>query len=38
LNFDIILGRAAFGKIFYIDMGAEATLGRDFDINIWRAA
>jgi hypothetical protein len=36
LNFDIILGRAAFGEIWILLRGA--TLGRNFDVNIWRAA
>jgi hypothetical protein len=36
LNFDIILGRAAFGEIWKFIWGA--TLGRNFDINIRRAA
>jgi hypothetical protein len=38
LNFDISLGRAAFGKNFDIDMGWVVTSGRNFDINIGRAA
>jgi hypothetical protein len=36
LNFDIILGRAAFGEIWILIWGA--TLGRNFDVNIGRAA
>jgi hypothetical protein len=36
LNFDINLERAAFGKNFDIDRGA--TSGRNFDVNIGRAA
>jgi hypothetical protein len=37
LNFDISLGRAAFGKNFDIDRG-RVTLRRNFDVNIGRAA
>jgi hypothetical protein len=36
LNFDIILERAAFGGIWILIWGA--TFGRNFDINIGRAA
>jgi hypothetical protein len=36
LNFDISLGRAALGEIFMLMWGA--TLGRNFDVNIGRAA
>jgi hypothetical protein len=36
LNFDIILGRAAFGEICILIWGAA--LGRNFDVNIGRAA
>jgi hypothetical protein len=36
LNFDIILRRVAFGEIWILIWGA--TLGRNFDINIGRAA
>jgi hypothetical protein len=36
LNFDISLGRAAFGEIRILIWGA--TLGRNFDVNIGRAA
>jgi hypothetical protein len=36
LNFDIILGRAAFGEIWILKLGA--TLGRSFDVSIGRAA
>jgi hypothetical protein len=36
LNFDIILGRAAFGEIWILIWGA--TSGRNFDVNIGRAA
>jgi hypothetical protein len=36
LNFDIILGRAAFGEIWILIWGA--TFGRNFDVNIGRAA
>jgi hypothetical protein len=36
LNFDIILGRAAFGEIWILIWGA--TLGRNYDVNIGRAA
>jgi hypothetical protein len=36
LNFDIILGRAAFGEIWILICGA--TSGRNFDVNIGRAA
>jgi hypothetical protein len=36
LNFDIILGRAAFGEIWMLIWGA--TLGRNFGVNIGRAA
>jgi hypothetical protein len=36
LNFVIILGRAAFGEIWTLIWGA--TLGRNFDVNIGRAA
>jgi hypothetical protein len=35
-NFDIILGRAAFGEIWILIWGAN--LGRNFDVNIGRAA
>jgi hypothetical protein len=35
LNFDNILGRAAFGEIWILIWGA--TLGRNFDVNIGRA-
>jgi hypothetical protein len=35
LNFDSILGRAAFGEIWILIWGA--TLGRKFDVNIGRA-
>jgi hypothetical protein len=36
LNFDIILGRAAFGEIWILIW--RATLGRNFDVNVGRAA
>jgi hypothetical protein len=36
LNFDIILGRAAFGEIWILTWGA--TLARNFDVNIGRSA
>jgi hypothetical protein len=36
LNFDIILGTAAFGEICILIWGA--TLGRNFDVSIGRAA
>jgi hypothetical protein len=36
LSFDISLGRAAFSEIWILIWGA--TLGQDFDVNIWRAA
>jgi hypothetical protein len=36
LNFYIILGRAAFGEIWILILGA--TLGRNFYVNIGRAA
>jgi hypothetical protein len=36
LNFDISLGRAAFGEILMLIWGA--TLGRNFDVNIGRVA
>jgi hypothetical protein len=36
LNSDIILRRAAFGEIWILIWGA--TLGRNFDVNIGRAA
>jgi hypothetical protein len=36
LNFYIILGRAAFGEIWILIWGA--VLGRNFDVNIGRAA
>jgi hypothetical protein len=36
LNFDISLGRAAFGEIWILILGV--TLGRNFDVNIGRAA
>jgi hypothetical protein len=36
LNFDISLGRAAFGEIWILIFGA--TLGRNFDVNVGRAA
>jgi hypothetical protein len=36
LNFDISLGMAAFGDILMLIRGA--TLGRNFDVNIGRAA
>jgi hypothetical protein len=32
LNFDIILGKAAFGEIWILVWGA--TLGQNFDVNI----
>jgi hypothetical protein len=35
-EFDIILGRAAFGEIWILIWGA--TLGLNFDVNIGRAA
>jgi hypothetical protein len=35
-NFDISLGRVAFGKILILIWGA--TLGRNFDVNIGRVA
>jgi hypothetical protein len=35
-SFDIILGRAAFGEIWILIW--VATLGRNFDVNIGRAA
>jgi hypothetical protein len=35
-NFDIILGLAAFGEIWVLIWGA--TLGRNFDVDIGRAA
>jgi hypothetical protein len=37
LNFDISLGRAAFGEIWILIWGGGATLGRNFDVNIERA-
>jgi hypothetical protein len=36
LDFDIILGRAAFGEIWILIWGAS--LGRNFDVKIGRAA
>jgi hypothetical protein len=36
LDFYIILGRATFGEIWILIWGA--TLGRNFDVNIERAA
>jgi hypothetical protein len=37
LNFDINIGRAAFGEILIL-IWRGAALGRNFDINIGRAA